>query len=115
FPLAVCLSGIYDITRVGWGEAGDAVYFNNPVAYVAGLSGDHLEWLRSRVSLLLTVGRGAWEGSTGALEQTPVRGAPCREGHPARARRLGRGHAARLARLARSDRSSSAALCLTRT
>jgi len=70
FPLAVCLSGIYDVTRVGWGEAGDAVYFNNPVAYVAGLSGDHLEWLRSRVSLLLTVGRGAWEGSTGALEQT---------------------------------------------
>ena len=35
FPLALCLSGIYDIARVGWGERGDAVYFNNPIDYVA--------------------------------------------------------------------------------
>lgn len=70
FPLAICLSGIYDVAGVGWGERGDAVYFNNPVDYVAGLAGDHLDWLRSRVNLLLVVGRGAWEDSTGALEQT---------------------------------------------
>jgi esterase/lipase superfamily enzyme len=70
FPLAICLSGIYDVTRIGWGETADTVYFNNPAAYVAGLGGDHLDWLRSRVSLLLVVGRGAWEDSTGALEQT---------------------------------------------
>jgi len=70
FPLALCLSGIYDVAAVGWGEAGDAVYFNNPAAYVTGLGGDHLDWLRSRVRLLLVVGRGAWEDSTGALEQT---------------------------------------------
>jgi esterase/lipase superfamily enzyme len=37
---------------------------------VGGLWGDHLEWLRARVSLLLVVGRGAWEDSTGALDQT---------------------------------------------
>jgi esterase/lipase superfamily enzyme len=70
FPLALCLSGIYDIARIGWGERGDKVYFNNPTDYVAHLHGDHLDWLRSRVSLLLVVGRGAWEDSTGALEQT---------------------------------------------
>jgi len=70
FPLAVCLSGVYDVSSIGWGERGDAVYFNNPAAYVAGLHGDHLEWLRSHVSLLLVVGRGAWEDSTGSLEQT---------------------------------------------
>jgi esterase/lipase superfamily enzyme len=70
FPLAICLSGIYDVNAIGWGERGDAVYFNNPAAYVARLGGDHLEWLRARVSLLLVVGRGAWEDSTGALEQT---------------------------------------------
>ena len=70
FPLALCLSGIYDVAAVGWGEAGDAVYFNNPAAYVTGLGGDHLDWLRSRVRLLLVVGRGTWEDSTGALEQT---------------------------------------------
>ena len=70
FPLALCLSGVYDVSSIGWGERGDAVYFNNPAAYVAGLHGDHLEWLRSHVSLLLVVGRGAWEDSTGSLEQT---------------------------------------------
>jgi esterase/lipase superfamily enzyme len=70
FPLAVCLSGIYDVTSIGWGERGDAVYFANPSDYVAGLHGDHLDWLRSRASLLLVVGRGAWEDSTGSLEQT---------------------------------------------
>ena len=70
FPLAICMSGVYDITTVGdWGR-GDAVYFNNPAAYVANLHGDHLDWLRSRVSLLLVVGQGAWEDSTGALDST---------------------------------------------
>jgi esterase/lipase superfamily enzyme len=70
FPLALCLSGVYDVTAVGWGEASDGVYFHNPMAYVAHLGGEHLDWLRSRVRLLLVVGRGAWEDSTGALEQT---------------------------------------------
>jgi esterase/lipase superfamily enzyme len=70
FPLAVCLSGMYDPTRVGWGEPGDAVYFHNPMAYAANLHGEHLDWLRGQVHLVLTVGRGAWEDSTGALEST---------------------------------------------
>jgi esterase/lipase superfamily enzyme len=70
FPLALCLSGVYDVEGVGWGERGDAVYFHNPMAYVAHLEGDHLDWLRSQVSLLLVVGRGAWEDSTGSLDQT---------------------------------------------
>jgi len=70
FPLALCLSGVYDVEGIGWGERGDTVYFHNPMAYVAHLGGDHLDWLRSRVSLLLVVGRGAWEDSTGSLDQT---------------------------------------------
>jgi esterase/lipase superfamily enzyme len=70
FPLALCLSGVYDVSVVGWGERGDQVYFNNPADYVTGLGGDHLEWLRAQVSLLLVVGQGAWEDSTGSLEQT---------------------------------------------
>jgi esterase/lipase superfamily enzyme len=62
FPLAICLSGSYDPSCWGaWGEQGEATYFNNPMSYVANLHGDHLEWLRSRVSLLLVVGQGAWE------------------------------------------------------
>jgi esterase/lipase superfamily enzyme len=62
FPLALCFSGNYDPSSWdGWGEPGDATYFNNPMSYVAHLDGDHLDWLRSRISLLLVVGQGAWE------------------------------------------------------
>ena len=28
------MSGVYDVSVVGWGERGDAVYFNNPIDYV---------------------------------------------------------------------------------
>ena len=70
FPLAICQSGVYDVSVVGWGERGDAVYFNNPMDYVAHLHGDHLEWLRGRVSLLLVCGQGQWEDTTGALDST---------------------------------------------
>jgi esterase/lipase superfamily enzyme len=70
FPLAICMSGVYDVSVVGWGERGDAVYFNNPLDYVQHLEGEHLEWLRSRASLLLVCGQGQWEDTTGALEST---------------------------------------------
>jgi esterase/lipase superfamily enzyme len=70
FPIAICQSGVYDVSVVGWGERGDAVYFNNPADYVTHLDGDHLDWLRSHVSLVLTVGSGQWEDTTGALEST---------------------------------------------
>lgn len=70
FPFAICQSGVYDVSVVGWGERGDAVYFSNPMDYVSHLHGDHLEWLRSRVSLFLLVSRGQWEDTTGAFEST---------------------------------------------
>jgi esterase/lipase superfamily enzyme len=74
FPLAICQSGVYDVSVVAGGqqaeERGDAVYFNNPADYVANLGGDHLDWLRGRANLLLVCGQGAWEDSTGALDST---------------------------------------------
>jgi esterase/lipase superfamily enzyme len=71
FPLAIGLSGNYDPAAWnGWGERGEATYFNNPLDYVGHLGGDHLEWLRSRVTLLLVCGQGMWEDSTGALESS---------------------------------------------
>jgi esterase/lipase superfamily enzyme len=71
FALAICLSGSYDPSHWhAWGERGDAAYFNNPMDYVEHLDGDHLDWLRSRVSLLLVCGQGRWEDTTGALEST---------------------------------------------
>jgi esterase/lipase superfamily enzyme len=70
FPLAICQSGVYDVSGVGWGERADALYFNNPMDYVVHLHGDHLAWLRDRVSILLVCGSGQWEDTTGALEST---------------------------------------------
>jgi esterase/lipase superfamily enzyme len=71
FPLAICMSGSYDPAAWdGWGERGEAAYFNNPMDYVTHLDGDHLDWLRGRVSLLLICGQGQWEDTTGALEST---------------------------------------------
>ncbi len=62
FPRAVCLSGSYDPSQWhAWGDRGDATYFHNPMDYVAHLQGDHLEWLRRSVHLVLVVGQGAWE------------------------------------------------------
>jgi esterase/lipase superfamily enzyme len=73
FPLALCLSGNYDPSAWhGWGERGDAAYFTNPVDFVPHLHGEHLDWLRSQLSVLLVVGQGRWEDSTGALASTWV-------------------------------------------
>ena len=57
-PLAIGFSGNYDVsTWRAWGDRGDATYFANPTDYVANLHGDHLEWLRRRVSMLLSAAR----------------------------------------------------------
>lgn len=71
FPLALGLSGNYDPATWGaWGERGEAAYFNNPMDYLAHMGGDHLEWLRDRLSVLLVCGQGQWEDTTGALESS---------------------------------------------
>ncbi len=70
FPVAICLSGVYDVSMLGWGERGDQVYFNNPMDYMSHMDGDHLDWLRSRANLVLVAGQGQWEDTTGALEST---------------------------------------------
>ncbi|HVQ95227.1 MAG TPA: alpha/beta hydrolase-fold protein [Mycobacteriales bacterium] len=85
FPLALCLSGNYDpASWRGWGERGDAAYFTNPTDFVPNLNGEHLDWLRARLSVLLVVGQGRWEDSTGALPSTcamagllAAKGIPC--------------------------------------
>jgi esterase/lipase superfamily enzyme len=71
FPLAICMSGSYDPAAWnGWGERGETAYFNNPMDYVAHLEGDHLDWLRRQLSILLVCGQGQWEDTTGALVST---------------------------------------------
>jgi esterase/lipase superfamily enzyme len=76
FPLAMCFSGNYDPAAWdAWGERGNEAYFNNPMDYVGNLTGDHLAWLQSRLSLLLVCGQGQWEDTTGALPSTRQFGA----------------------------------------
>ena len=114
FPLAIGLSGNYDpATWDAWGERGEAAYFNNPMDYVAHLDGDHLDWLRGRLSLLLVCGQGQWEDTTGALESTKrLAGLLAEKGIRARARPLGPRRPARLAVLASTARPSSATVLL---
>ena len=110
FPQAVCLSGNYDMSSLyGWGEQGDAFYFQNPTAYVSGLHGDHLQWLRGQVRLVLVVGQGMWEDTTGAEASTRrIAGLLAGEGHPARAGRVGARRGARLAVVAAPARAPPA-------
>jgi esterase/lipase superfamily enzyme len=71
FPIAIGMSGNYDPADWnGWGERGEQTYFNNPLDYVEHLGGEHLDWLRGRLSVLLVCGQGMWEDSTGALESS---------------------------------------------
>lgn len=71
FPAAICVSGAYDPTLWNtWGHAGFAAYVHNPMAYVPDLHGPHLEWLRHRLHLVLTVGRGPFEQETTCLPTT---------------------------------------------
>jgi esterase/lipase superfamily enzyme len=71
FPVAVGFSGNYDPTSLDpWGERGLAAYFQNPMDYVAHLHGDHLDWLRGRLRLVLVCGQGMWEDTTGSLDST---------------------------------------------
>ncbi len=62
FPVAICQSGNYDPSAWhAWGDRGDAAYFTNPTDYVPHLHGAHLDWLRGRLHVVLTVGEGPWE------------------------------------------------------
>lgn len=71
FPVAIGMSGVYDLRGVGWGDTGEAFHYANPADSVEGLvDGPHLDWLRSRLSLLLLAGQGEWEDATGALAST---------------------------------------------
>lgn len=72
FPVAICLSGSYDPSYWhAWGERGEQAYFTNPIDSLTNASGEHLDWLRSRVHPVLVVGQGAWETHpTGALPST---------------------------------------------
>ncbi|MFX0539176.1 esterase family protein [Ornithinimicrobium sp. Y1847] len=60
--VGIGMSGSYDPTSWhGWGEIGEATYFNNPTAYIPGMGGGHLEWVRSHAAVVLVAGEGPFE------------------------------------------------------
>jgi esterase/lipase superfamily enzyme len=61
FHYALCMSGRYDITEFAGGLQSIDLYFNNPMAYVGNLSGEHLERVRRGTHLALVCGQGKWE------------------------------------------------------
>ncbi len=67
FTYALCMSGRYDATNFTGGYTNSDIYFNNPLAYVSNLHGEHLERAR-RTHLTLVCGQGAWE--EGCIEET---------------------------------------------
>jgi esterase/lipase superfamily enzyme len=68
FHYALCLSGRYDVARLNDGWTNGDVYFNDPLAYVPHLEGEHLERIRRQTHLALVCGQGQWEA--GNLEET---------------------------------------------
>ena len=88
FRWSLCMSGRYAMTHFTDGFSNLDVYFNNPLAYVGGLSGEPLERVKRNTHIVLVCGQGAYE--EGCIEETagarrPVRG----EGDPPRPRHLG--------------------------
>lgn len=68
FHYALCMSGRYDVTWMTDGFASDDIYFNNPIAYVPNMHGEHLEDVRRNVHIALVCGQGKWED--GNIEDT---------------------------------------------
>ena len=83
----------------GWGEQGDALYFQNPIA-LRRRAWTATTWTgcAAGVRCCWSCGQGMWEDTTGSLASTRAfAGAAGGEGHPARAGRLGVRRRARLA------------------
>lgn len=68
FRWALCLSGRYEVRGFTEGHNDLAVYYNNPLAFVPNLGGDHLDRVRKHTHLVMVCGRGKWE--EGCIEET---------------------------------------------
>lgn len=75
FRYALCLSGRYEISHFTGGFTNDDVYFNNPLAYLPNLHGEHLDRIRRSTHLTLVCGQGPFE--EGCLEETQAMMALC--------------------------------------
>jgi esterase/lipase superfamily enzyme len=72
FHYALCMSGRYLITEFTDGQSSPDVYFNNPLAYVPNLNGEHLDRVRRNTHITLVCGQGPFE--EGCIEETLMLG-----------------------------------------
>ena len=72
FRWALCMSGRYDTSWLNDGAQSEAIYLNNPMAYVRHLQGDALERVRKQTHLVLVCGQGKYE--EGNIEDTQMLG-----------------------------------------
>lgn len=68
FNYALCMSGRYEVRNLNGGFDNAEVYFNNPLAFVPSLGGDHLEKVRKNTHISLVCGQGPFE--EGCIEET---------------------------------------------
>ena len=68
FKHALCLSGRYRASQFFQGQYNEALYFNDPFAFLPGLHGAGLNRVRKHAHLTVVVGRGAHEG--GCIPET---------------------------------------------
>lgn len=68
FNFALGMSGRYAMTHFTQGFSNQDIYFNNPLAYVVGLHGSHLERVQKQARIHLVCGQGAFE--EGCIEET---------------------------------------------
>jgi esterase/lipase superfamily enzyme len=62
FDTLIAMSGFYDLAPdYLHGYSDDNCYYNNPVWYLPGLSGEYLSLLRNRSRLIIVTGQGAYE------------------------------------------------------
>lgn len=77
FPQALCMSGRYLTTALTDGQNSEALYFNNPLAFVPALQGEALNRVRQQTHLTLVCGQGPWE--EGCIEETIALGRVLRQ------------------------------------
>ena len=70
FPLAICQSGVYDVSVVGGATAGTPSTSTTRWTTSRTSTATTSTGCAARVSLLLVCGQGQWEDTTGALEST---------------------------------------------
>lgn len=68
FTQCIAMSGRYEISSFCHGFMNEDLYFNNPLAYLAQMEGEPLQNIQSNTEIILTCGRGSWEGK--CLDET---------------------------------------------